>query len=86
MNSQEIVNKIEKISLSITKCSYDNGIQQGYELLIQLHDLEEKEMVYQLLFQYYNSLEDSLSRDYMADIMDFVVGWCSPHRYVWKED
>lgn len=87
MNREEIVAKIKRISLSITECSYDNAIQQGYELLTQLHDLgKEEEIVYQLLFSYYNSLEDGLSRDYMADMMDFVVGWCSPHRYVWKED
>ncbi len=86
MNSEEILAQIKKICLSITESSYDNGIQQGYELLIQLHDLGlEKETIYQALFQYYNGLEDGLLRDCMADMMDFIVGWCSPDKYVWKE-
>ena len=77
MNSEEIVDKIKRISLSVTEYSYDDAVQQGYKLLIQLHDLGVKEeMVYQLLASILNSLEDSLSCDYMADMMDFVVGWC----------
>ena len=87
MNSEEILAQIKKICLSITESSYDNGIQQGYELLIQLHDLGlEKETIYQALFQYYNGFRRwSFLRDCMVDIMDFIVGWCSRDKYVWKE-
>lgn len=84
-NSKEIITQIKKLSSTVTENTYDTKKQQGYELLIRLHDLGlEKDKVYQLLFQYYNSLEDSLSRDYIADILDFVVGWCSPQYYIWE--
>lgn len=74
-NSKEIIAQIKKLSLTVTENTYCTLIQQGHELLIRLHDLGlEKDKVYQLLFQYYNNLEDSLSRDYIADILDFVVG------------
>ena len=84
-NSKEIIAQIEKISLTVTESTYDIGIQQGYELLLRLHDLGlEKDNVYQLLFQYHNSLEDNISRDYIADILDYVVGWCSPQYRIWE--
>ena len=84
-DSEEIFAQIKLLGLSITETTYDTGIQQGYELLVRLHDLGlEKESVYQSLLQYHNSLEAGLSRDYLADIMDFVVGWCSPQWLIWN--
>lgn len=84
-DSEEIFAQIKLLCLSITETTYDTGIQQGYELLVRLRDLGlEKESVYQSLLQYHNSLEAGLSRDYLADIMDFVVGWCSPQWLIWN--
>lgn len=84
-NSKEIIAQIKKLSLTVTENTYETGKQQGYELLLRLHDLGlEKDNVYQLLFQYHNSLEDNLSRDYIADILDYVVGWCSPQYRIWE--
>ena len=84
-NVKEIIAQIKKLSLTVTENTYDAEIQQGYELLIRLHDLGiEKDNVYQLLFQYHNSLEDGLSRDYVADILDYVAGWCSPQYRIWE--
>lgn len=86
-NSDEIFTQIKILCSSITESTYDNGIQQCYKLLIKLHDLGlEKKSVYQSLLQYHRSLEDSISRDFVADIMDFVVGWCSPQSHIWKEN
>ncbi len=31
------------------------------------------------------NVEDNLSRDYIADILDYVVGWCSPQDWIWNE-
>ncbi len=85
-NSEEIFKQIISICSSVTESTYSDGLQQGYELLLLLHDLGiEKNSVYQTLTQYYNSLEECLSRDCIADMMDFVVGWCSPQKYIWKE-
>lgn len=84
-NGKEIIAQIKKISLTVTENTYDIGIQQGYELLLKLHDLGlEKDKVYQLLLQYHNSLTDNLSRDYIADILDYVCGWCSSQYRIWK--
>lgn len=84
---EEIISQIKKLSLHITEDNYYIRIRQGYELLIRLHDLGiEKESVYQAIFQYYNSLEESLSRDYIADILDYTVGWCSPQDRIWSVD
>lgn len=84
--TDEIITQIKTLSLFITKENYSAGVQEGYNLLIKLHDLGiEKEHIYQALFQYHNSLEDNLSRDYIADILDYVVGWCSPQGRIWNE-
>ena len=84
--TDEIITKIKTLSLFITEQNYYAEIQKGYKLLIKLHDLGiEKERIYQALFQYHNSLEDNLSRDYIADILDYVVGWCSPQDWIWSE-
>lgn len=84
--TDEIITQIKTLSLFITEQNYSAGIQKGYKLLIKLHDLGiEKERIYQALFQYHNSLEDNLSRDYIADILDYVVGWCSPQDWIWSE-
>lgn len=85
-NIEEIITQIQILSSHITEDTYCVRIRQGYELLVRLHDMGiGKESVYQPLFQYHNSLEDSCSRDYMADILDYVVGWCSPQDYIWND-
>lgn len=85
-NLEEIITQIQILSSNITEDTYCIRMRQGYELLVRLHDMGfEKESVYQPLFLYHNSLEDSRSRDYMADILDYVVGWCSPQDYIWND-
>ena len=84
---EEIVAQIKKLCTSVTESNYENGVQQGRQMLVQLHDLGFGEKcVYESLLQYYNSLEDGLPRDCLGDIMDFVVGWCAPQNHIWKED
>ncbi len=84
--TEEIIAQIKMLSLSITEENYYAGVQKGYKLLLRLHDLgAEKESTYQVLEEYHNSLEDNLSRDYIADILDYIVGWCSPQNRIWNE-
>ena len=84
-DSENIVAQIKMICQSVTGNTYDTEIQQCFELLVKLYGLgTDKESVYQLLSQYHNNLEDSLSHDFIADILDFVTGWCSPQNYIWK--
>ena len=81
---EEIIEKIKKISTDVTENEYSNYLEQCHAMLIKLHDLgESKEIVYQTLLEYHNSLEDGISYDFIADILDFVVGWCSPDRCIW---
>lgn len=83
--AEEIIVQIKTLSMSITEENYNIRIQKGYKLLLRLHDLGvEKESAYQMLEEYHNRLEDSLSRDYIANILDYIVGWCSPHNWIWN--
>lgn len=44
---EEIIAQMKRLSLSITEETYYAGVQNGYELLIELHDLgAEKESIY----------------------------------------
>lgn len=85
MKKEKIINHIKELCSSVTEDTYGNIIQQSYELLESLHTMGvEKEVVYQLLLQYYNSLEESIVRDSVADLLDFIVGWCAPRKCLWK--
>lgn len=82
---EEIIAQIKVLALSITEENYHVEMRKGYKYLTRLHDLgAEKESVYQVLEEYHSSLEDSLSRDYIADILDCIVGWCSPQHWIWN--
>lgn len=84
--TEVIIAQIKSSSLSITEETYWAQLQEGYQLLVRLHDLGvEKQWAYQALLTYHNRLEDSLSRDYIADILDYIVGWCSPQYRIWDE-
>lgn len=84
-NEEKIMVQIKILCSVVTKNNYQRVIQQSYELVSKLCDLGvEKEVVYQSLFQYYQSLEDDLVQDCVADILDFIVSWCSPQKRIWK--
>ena len=88
MNStEEILAAIRALTLGITEDTYSAGVQQGYTLLTRLRDMGLKqEQAYQPLCQFHNSLEEGLPRDFIADLLDFVVGWCSPQSRIWEEE
>lgn len=44
----------------------------------------DKDCVYRALSEYLNSLEDGIAYDFIADILDYVVGWCSPEKNIWN--
>ena len=84
-NSEEIMEQIKTLCSSVTKDTYDSIVQKGYELLGRIHDSGlEKEDAYKLLLQYHDNMEDGLCRDCAADILDFIVGWCAPNKWIWK--
>lgn len=84
MKKEKILNHIKELCSSVTEDTYDDIIQQSYELLESLHTMGfDKEVAYQLLLQYYNSLEESIVRDCVADLLDFIFGWCAPQKCLW---
>ncbi len=88
MNSRDkIIEQIKELSTYVTENTYNTKIKEGYELLLKLHDLGiDKENVYQPLLEYLGSLDDTISYDYIADILDYVGGWCSPQWRIWSID
>lgn len=86
-DSSQLFAQLKNMCVTITEQTYIDCIQQGYTILIRLHDLGlTQEQAYEPLLQYHNSLDDGLPQDYIADIMDFVVGWCAPQWHIWRDD
>lgn len=84
-NIEKFIEQIKILSSSVTENTYSTKMMQGYELLVQLHNLGiDKESVYLPLLEYHSSLEDGISYDYIAEILDYVVGWCSPRNHLWE--
>lgn len=85
MNREKIINQMKELCSFVTGSTYDDDIQQNYELLKSLNNLGvEKEIVYQSFLQYHNSLEAGLAQECIAEVLDYIVGWCSPEKCVWK--
>lgn len=83
---EEIMEQMKFLSTSVTEEEYNIYLKQGYELLVKLHDAGvDKDSVYRALSEYFSSLEDGISYDFIADILDFVVGFCSPERCIWSQ-
>lgn len=64
-------------------------ISCGYGLLIKLYDQGfEKDYVYQTLLAQFVQLQDcdEFKSDLLADLMDFVVGWCSSCNRIWDSE
>lgn len=56
-------------------------------MLIAIHDLGiSKDSVYNMFFEYYKSLEEGLSKEWLADMLDYICGWCNPEKYIWKDE
>ena len=86
-NVKEIIEQIKILSESVTEDTFNTRVTQGYELLVKLHDFgADKESVYRPLLEYQSSLADGISNDCISEIMDFVVGFCQPEKWIWNED
>ena len=69
----KLFNQIKQLSTNITE---DMSIAANY--------LIEQGQAYNLLLKYHNSLEDGLSKEWIADLLDCICGWCGPHKYIWS--
>ena len=80
----KLFNQIKQLSTNITEENYYACHEQVYDILSKIKDLGiEQEHTYNLLFKYHNSLEDGLSKEWIADLLDCICGWCAPHKYIW---
>lgn len=82
--SDKLFNQIKQLSTNITEENYYACHEQGYDILIKIKDLGiEQEQAFKLLLKYHNSLEDGLPKEWIADLLDCICGWCGPHKYIW---
>ena len=73
--SDELFNQIKQLSTNITEKNYCACHEQGYDILIKIKDLGiEQEQAFKLLLKYHNSLEDGLSKEWIADLLDCICG------------
>ena len=80
----KLFNQIKQLSTNITEENYYACHEQGYDILIKIKDLGiEQEQAFKLLLKYHNSLEDGLSKEWIADLLDCICGWCGPHKSIW---
>ena len=80
----KLFNQIKQLSTNITEENYCAYHEQGYDILIKIKNLGiEQGQAYKLLLKYHNSLEDGLSKEWIADLLDCICGWCGPHKYIW---
>lgn len=52
---------------------------------MRIHDLGiTQDQAYSTIFYYYNSLQDGLSKEWIADMLDYISRWCNPEKYIWR--
>lgn len=78
--------QIKQLSTAVTEANYYDYGKQGYDILVRIHDSAvPQERVYNAFFEHYTSLQEGLSKDWFADMLDYICGWCNPEKYIWKE-
>lgn len=84
---EKLFSQIKQLSAAITEKNYYDYSKQGYDILIRIYDMGiTQEQVYSTFLQYYNSLQDGLSKEWLAEMLDYISGWCSPGKYIWNND
>ena len=82
--ADELFNQIKQLSTNITEENYHAYNMQGYDILIKIKELRvAQEQAYNTLFRYHNNLADSLNKQWIADMLDYICGWCAPEKYIW---
>ena len=82
--SDKLFNQIKQLSTNITEENYHAYNMQGYDILIKIKELRvAQEQAYNILFRYHNNLADSLNKQWIADMLDYICGWCAPEKYIW---
>lgn len=84
---EKLFSQIKQLATVVTDENYNEYSKQGYDILMRIHDSGmTQNQVYSIFFQYYNRLEDGLSKDWFAEMLDYLCGWCDPEKYIWKNN
>ena len=84
---EKLFSQIKQLSAAITEENYYDYSKKGCDILIRIHDTGiTQEQVYSKFLQYYNSLQDGLPKEWLAEMLDYISGWCSPEKCIWKND
>ena len=82
--AEDIFNEIKLLSTNIPEENYHAYNMQGYVILTKIKELRvAQEQAYNILFRYHNNLADSLNKQWIADMLDYICGWCAPEKYIW---
>lgn len=84
---ENLFTELKQLSNDITEANYYDYGKQGYDILVRIHDMGiSKEDTYNLFFQYYDGLQDGLSKEWIGDMLDYISGWCNPEKHIWRDD
>jgi len=79
--------QIKQLSTAVTEENYYDCGKQGYDILVRIHDSAvPQERVYNAFFEHYTSLQEGLSKDWFADMLDYICGWTAPQWHIWRSD
>ena len=82
---EKLFSQIKQLATIVTDENYNEYSKRGYDILMRIHDLGiTQDQAYSTFFYYYNSLQDGLSKEWIADMLDYISGWCNPEKYIWK--
>ena len=82
--ADELFNQIKQLSTNITEENYHAYNMQGYDILTKIKELRvAQEQAYNTLFRYHNNLADSLNKQWIADMLDYICGWYAREKYIW---
>lgn len=84
---EKLFAQTKQLSTGITEKNYYDYSKKGYDILIRIYDMGiTQEQVYSTFLQYYNSLQDGLPKEWLAEMLDYISGWCSLEKCIWKND
>lgn len=77
--------QIIEYSNQVTDENFQEYAELGFNLLRRIHHLGIKEtQVYERFFTYYNSLQDGMIKEWFAEMLDYISGWCHSEKYLWN--
>ena len=77
--------QIIEYSNQVTDENFQEYAELGFNLLRRIHHLGIKEtQVYERFFTYYDSLQDGMIKEWFAEMLDYISGWCHSEKSIWN--